>query len=82
MIAIKVRMFAMLRDCTGAGELRISLADSPTIDRLFENLISSYPGLKQWQAHVRFAVNNEYVGREHILLENDEVALIPPVSGG
>ena len=82
MIAVKVRMFAMMRDLAGTGELGISIQDDSTVDHLFMNLLSAYPGLKQWQPHLRFAVNNEYVGGGHILRDADEVALIPPVSGG
>ena len=75
-------MFAMIRDLAGAGDVTITVADGCTVDRLCADLMSRYPGLERWRPHMRFAVNNEYVTGAHPLREADEVALIPPVSGG
>jgi molybdopterin converting factor subunit 1 len=82
MITLKVRMFAMIRDLTGSGNVTITVADGCTVDRLCADLMSRYPGLERWRSHMRFAVNNEYVAGGHLLRDADEVAVIPPVSGG
>jgi molybdopterin converting factor subunit 1 len=82
MITVKVRLFAMLREIAGKEECEVSGSDDLTVARLFEQFSKTYPRMKEWQSHVRFAVNNVYVGGEHALREADEVALIPPVSGG
>jgi len=82
MITISVKMFAMIRDLAGSGHVAISVADGATVDALFAALMTRYPGLEQWRPHLRFAVNNEYVAVDHQLREADEVAVIPPVSGG
>jgi molybdopterin synthase catalytic subunit len=58
------------------------LRDGATVDDLWADLCDEHPQLTALGPSVSFAVNREYVDRGHILNENDEVALIPPVSGG
>jgi molybdopterin synthase catalytic subunit len=82
MITLNVKMFAMIRDIAGSGQVTVTVADGYTVDRLCADLMSRYPGLEKWRSHMRFAVNNEYVTERHLLRDADEVALIPPVSGG
>ncbi len=82
MITVRIRTFAMLREITGSGALEMSLPDESTVDALVEKLVSAYPALERWRAHVRCAVNNEYTNGSHVLRNNDEAAFIPPVSGG
>jgi molybdopterin synthase catalytic subunit len=82
MITLKVRMFAMIRDLAGSGNLTLTAAEGCTVDSLCADIMSRYPGLQMWRPHIRFAVNNEYVTGSHVLRDADEVAVIPPVSGG
>jgi molybdopterin synthase catalytic subunit len=82
MITLNLKMFAMIRDIAGNGQVTVTVADGYTVDRLCADLMARHPGLEKWRPHIRFAVNNEYVTGQHLLCDADEVAVIPPVSGG
>ena len=82
MIAVSVKLFATIRDIIEADELKISLPDDSPVSSILEELIHKYPAFTPWRNYVRLAVNYEYVQLSHILHDNDEVAVIPPVSGG
>jgi len=79
---LRVRFFAMLRDAAGTEECWVILgpgargADAKTI------LAERYPRLAGLIEYARLAVNQEYQPWETSLHDGDELALIPPVSGG
>ncbi len=82
MIRIKVKLLALARDLAGTNETVLVLEQDATISNVFDSLAQQYPKFSQWKHHLRFAVNYEYVENNHTLHDNDEVAVIPPVSGG
>ncbi len=80
---VSVRLFAILRERAGAGELELELADGATVaDALAE--LGARPALAEALARidVATAVNREWAGPGTPLRAGDELALIPPVSGG
>lgn len=79
---IRVRFFAMLRERTGREDVQWQVESGETVGGLWEALCSEFPGLGGPNMPVAFAVNQEYVDRLRRLNDNDEVAIIPPVSGG
>ncbi len=79
---IAVRTFAAYRQAIGQGELTLDLPAGTTPGHVWNTLLHRYPDLRRFPPPARFAVNDEFVGPEHPLGERDEVALIPPVSGG
>jgi molybdopterin synthase catalytic subunit len=79
---IAVRTFAAYRQAIGQGELTLDLPAGTTPRQIWSALAERYPGLRRYPPPARFAVNDEFVEPEHALAERDEVALIPPVSGG
>jgi len=79
---VRVRVFASLRERIGRPELDWTLADDATVGDLWQAVCAAHPALADTGASVSFAVNQEYVARHHRLHPGDEVALIPPVSGG
>ncbi len=79
---IGVQMFAALREIAGDSRVEIDLPTGAHTGALLELLLSRYPAMLPWKDHLRMAVNREYVGMNHPLHESDEVAVIPPVSGG
>ncbi|HVM96822.1 MAG TPA: molybdopterin converting factor subunit 1 [Candidatus Acidoferrales bacterium] len=81
-MTIRVLFFASLRERLRRSEDRCSLAEGATVDDLWEVLCQQYPQLIPLARSIRFAVNREYVKASQALADNDEVALIPPVSGG
>ncbi len=79
---VHLRFFASLRERLRQSEAELTLPDGATIDDLWASLCAEYPQLARLGASISFAVNREYVDRNHRLSNTDEVALIPPVSGG
>ena len=82
MITVRVKLFAVIRDLVGKDETELSLPAKSKASAVMDSLISQHPKIEAWKHHVRGAVNQEYVSMEHQLNDDDEVVLIPPVSGG
>jgi molybdopterin converting factor subunit 1 len=81
-MTVQLRFFASLRERMKRGSAEQTLADGATVGDLWAALCRAHPELAPLSASISFAVNREYVDRTHRLREGDEVALIPPVSGG
>jgi molybdopterin converting factor subunit 1 len=81
-MTVRLRFFASLRERLRRSEAELSLPDGATVDALWSVLCVTYPQLVELRGAISIAVNHEYVDRDHRLSDNDEVALIPPVSGG
>ena len=82
MARITVKLFATLRERAGASELSRDFPDDATVAEIWRRLGEEFPGLKSHRDSVGFAVNREYVGDNYRPRAGDEVAFIPPVSGG
>ena len=81
-ITVHVRLCALLRDVAGTEACRMVLQAGASGLELKARLIEQYHRLDGWMACTRLAVNGEYHPWETTLRDGDEVALIPPVSGG
>ncbi len=79
---ITVRLFAVLREAAGTERVRLSIGQPLTARAAFEALCREYPQLQKYQPILTFAVNGEYRSAETLLHDGDELALIPPISGG
>jgi len=79
---VRLLFFASLRERLHTSEVGHDLDDGSTIADLWSDLCRRNPGLEEITASISFAVNQEYVDRATVLHDGDEVALIPPVSGG
>jgi len=79
---VQLRFFASLRERLRCSEAEWTLPERATVNDLWNALCATYPQLVPLGPAISFAVNREYVDRDHRLAHNDEVALIPPVSGG
>lgn len=77
-----VRLFAGLREMIGAREITVDLPDGATADLLKGRIADMHPHVAPLLPTTACAVNEEYVDAAHILRAGDDVALIPPVSGG
>jgi len=78
---MRILLFAHLKDVAGRGELNLPCPAADT-DGLWRELIAACPALARFRGSVRLARNSEYVGPDARFTDADEVALIPPVSGG
>lgn len=81
-IRVRVRLFAMQRELAGAREVPLELPDGATVDDAWAALVELHPALEPGGSVVRFAVNADYADAATVLADGDEVACIPPVSGG
>jgi molybdopterin converting factor subunit 1 len=79
---VTVRLFARLRDIAGAAELARDLAPGATIGSVWRQLAHEYPALVPYERSISSAVNADYARMDTELREGDEVAFLPPVSGG
>ena len=79
---VRVRLFARLAELAGTREAEVELGEGLSAADVLTVLTRTHPKLAGFDTSVRFAVNAEYVPGTHALSEGDEVALIPPVSGG
>ena len=82
MIRVSVKLFAVLRDRAGTAEVTLELPDGATVAAAGRALVERLPALHDLTKQAAYAVNREYAGRETVLRDGDEVAVIPPVSGG
>jgi molybdopterin converting factor subunit 1 len=79
---VRVLFFASLRERVKRSEVAWTLNEGATVQTLWNDLCRELPVIAPMSASVTFAVNREYVARDHVLAGGDEVAIIPPVSGG
>ena len=81
-LRIHVRLFAMQRELAGTRALDVEVAAGSTIEDAWAALVARFPVLAPGRPAVRFAHNGAYAPASTALADGDEVAMIPPVSGG
>jgi molybdopterin synthase catalytic subunit len=79
---VNVRYLGMLREIAGRDGEPVELPDGALLGELYAALRTRLPQLQQFSQAIALAVNYEYSGADTRLREGDEIALIPPVSGG
>jgi molybdopterin converting factor subunit 1 len=79
---VTVRLFARLREIASASELRIDVPADATVRDAWAALSARHPELDAYGGSVSCAVNEDYARMTAPLHEGDEVAFLPPVSGG
>jgi molybdopterin converting factor subunit 1 len=79
---VTVRLFARLRDIAGAAELTREVPTAATAGDVWKALVAEFPDMIGYNASISTAVNADYAKMGTTLRENDEVAFLPPVSGG
>ena len=79
---VKVLLFARLRDIAGRAELDRELPDGATAQAAWDSLATEFGELHEYHRSVSVAVNQEYASFSTSLKNGDEVAFLPPVSGG
>ena len=79
---MRVLFFAHLQDVTGCADTELAVPSPLNREQLWAALLEKFPGLGAHRPNVRLARNWEYADAETRFNDGDEVALIPPVSGG
>ena len=81
-MTVTVKFFAVLRDLAGVGEVRVELPERATVSAAVVAVGERFPQITKTLARAARAVNLERVSDHTILKSGDELALLPPVSGG
>ena len=79
---VTVKLFARLRDIAGESEMTREVAPGATVGSLWQQLATEFPDIASYERSISTAVNADYARRNHVLADGDEVAFLPPVSGG
>ncbi len=79
---IRVKLFASYREIVGKHEFVLEMKDGTTLSSLLDDLKKRYPKLGSLTDPIIASVNKKYAREDVVLKEGDEVALLPPVSGG
>ena len=81
-MTVTARFFAVLRERMGQATTQVQMAPGETVATLWETIVAERPELRDLRAATRFAVNGQYATPETRLHDGDEVAFLPPMSGG
>jgi len=79
---VHVLYFGQLRELANKREEQVEVPEGATVQQLFDRISESFPPLRNFDDVIAIGVNQSFAAREHVLRENDEVAMLPPVSGG
>jgi len=81
-VRIRVLFFGMVKDWVGKQSDELDLEEGENLQSLFDHYANGQPKLKELEASIVLARNQEFAGRQTALADGDEVAFLPPVSGG
>jgi molybdopterin converting factor subunit 1 len=79
---LTLKLFATLRERARTAEINREFPENTTVGSIWRGLLEEFPALGGHKDGVAFAVNHEYVKEDYQPADRDEVAFIPPVSGG
>ena len=79
---VVIRLFARLRDIAGSADLVRDAPAGATVADVWRSLVAEYPEMARYDSSISSAVNADYAKMTAALSEGDEVAFLPPVSGG
>jgi molybdopterin synthase catalytic subunit len=81
-VRVRVLFFGMLRDIAGRSEEEIDVDEGARLDSIFDRYARQFPRLRGLESSIVLACNQQFCDRSVSVRENDEVAFLPPVSGG
>jgi molybdopterin converting factor subunit 1 len=79
---VKVLLFGAAADRAGTRQTELSVSEGTTLGDMWPALVNRHPSLAPMRDTLAFAVNGEYARAENKVSPGDEVAVLPPVSGG
>jgi MoaE-MoaD fusion protein len=81
-VRVKVLFFGMLKDIVGRSEEHIDMAEDACVESVFVSYARQFPRLADLESSIVLACNQEFCERSAAIREGDEIAFLPPVSGG
>lgn len=81
-MTVEVKLFARARELAGSGSVSVELDEGATVARLRAALTAAYPRLAEILPRCKVAVGGEFARDDDVVHPGDEVAVLPPVSGG
>ncbi len=81
-MTVRVQFFSHLRDVTGASDSEAHVPEGASVADLLTVLYGQHPKLREWDGSILVGVGVQFVERDYLLKERDEVAIMPPVQGG
>ncbi len=78
----RVLLFGGIREIAGADSVELDIPEGGTTENMLDALTRAHPGIGRWRPFLRVAVNREYTAGAAPVSAGDEIAVIPPVSGG
>jgi len=81
-VEVRVRFFSHLRDLAATGETNLKIEEGSTVDDLLQRLYANGPALKAADKTILVAAGVEFVDRDYLIREGDEISIMPPVQGG
>jgi molybdopterin converting factor subunit 1 len=81
-VNIKVLFFGQLKDITGLREDRLELGEGAYVETVFEHYANRFPRLRELSKSIVLAQNQQFAAGSSPIAEGDEIAFLPPVSGG
>jgi molybdopterin converting factor small subunit len=81
-VKVHVQFYSRLRDLVGLSDAEVDVPDGTKVSDLLENLYGKTPNLREWNKSILVASGVEFVGRDHVLHDGEEISVMPPVQGG
>ncbi len=79
---LRVQFFSHLKDVTGSDEFHAHVPEGASVADLLTVVYGQHPKLRSWDSSILVGAGVEFVDRDYLLKEGDEIALMPPVQGG
>ena len=79
---VLVKFFASARDIVGKKDLQMEIEKDSKVEDIMDDIFEKYPDLKDMEDQLLISVNKDRTDKGEILKDGDEIAVMPPVTGG